>query len=285
MTEGTLAGRLLRAAERVRGLGAQIEAARVRHRSVDVAVRAVERDSEIGGSLLAGAIAYRLFVFLLPFALFLVGGLGIYADVTEQEPDELAEDVGITRAVAEQLASAANDTARWWLVLVSIPVLAYAIGQLYRSLAIVHALAYERSGRGARIAPRSVGLFGAAVLAQLVVVNVIGFAGERTPVGALLGALLAVALLTALWVGVSARLPHGSATWRERLPGAVLYAAGTVVLYLLNAIVIEWLIEAREDTYGALGAAAALLFSMYLLGRLIVAAAVLNAVAAEVRKP
>jgi uncharacterized BrkB/YihY/UPF0761 family membrane protein len=40
---------------------------------------------------------------------------------------------------------------------------------------------------------------------------------------------------------------------------------------------IGWLIDERQDSYGALGAAAALLFSMYLTGRLIVGAAVLNA--------
>ena len=50
----------------------------------------------------------------------------------------------------------------------------------------------------------------------------------------------------------------------------MLYGVGTLALYLFNALVIGWLIEEREDSYGALGAAAALLFSMYLTGRLIV---------------
>ena len=81
MAGRTLAGRTLAAAERVRILREQIEEARARHRSVDIGLATVERDSEIGGSLLAGALAYRLFVFLLPFAVFLVVGLGLYADV------------------------------------------------------------------------------------------------------------------------------------------------------------------------------------------------------------
>ena len=45
--------------------------------------------------------------------------------------------------------------------------------------------------------------------------------------------------------------------------------------------VIGWLIEERQDSYGALGAAAALLFSMYLIGRLVVTSAVLNATVAR----
>jgi uncharacterized BrkB/YihY/UPF0761 family membrane protein len=54
-----------------------------------------------------------------------------------------------------------------------------------------------------------------------------------------------------------------------------------VAIYLFNALFIGWLIQERQDSYGALGAAAALLFSLYLTGRLIVAAAVLNATIAR----
>ena len=43
-----------------------VEAARRRHRSLDLAFDVVERDSTIGGGMLGGALAYRLFVFLLP---------------------------------------------------------------------------------------------------------------------------------------------------------------------------------------------------------------------------
>jgi uncharacterized BrkB/YihY/UPF0761 family membrane protein len=280
----TIGARLLRAAERVRILREQIQAARTRHRSVDIGLAAVERDSEIGGSLLAGAIAYRLFVFLLPFSLFLVAGLGLYSNATDREADDLAEDVGVTGAIAEQLATAASDTARWWVVVITVPVLAYVLGQLFRSFAIVHALAYERSGRGTRVEPRSVGLFGAAIVAQVVVVNLVGALYERSLSSMLLGVPVAVVALAAIWIGVSALFPHGTATRWARLPGALLYGIGALLLYLFDALLIGWLIESRVDTYGALGAAAALLFSMYLAGRLIVAAAVLNAtVAARAR--
>jgi uncharacterized BrkB/YihY/UPF0761 family membrane protein len=276
----SIGARLLRAAERVRILGEQIESARARHRSVDIGLAAVERDSEIGGSLLAGAIAYRLFVFVLPFSLFIVAGLGLYSNATDQEADDLAEEVGVTRVIAEQLATAASDTARWWVVVVTVPILAYALGQLFRSFAIVHALAYARSGRGTRVEPRSVGLFGAAIVAQVVVVNLVGALYERSLLAMLLGTPFAVVTLAALWIGVTELLPHGSATGRERIPGAVLYGVGTLVLYVFDALLIGWLVESREDTYGALGAAAALLFSMYLTGRLVVGAAVLNAAVA-----
>src|SRR4029453_13874008 len=138
---------------------------------VAVAFATIERDSEIGGSLLAGALAYRLFVFLLPFAVFAVVGLGIYADATDRSTADVAGEIGMTRIIATQVASAASDSARWWVLIVSVPILAYAVGQLYRSIAIVHALAYEGSGRALKLVPRSIGLFALAVLGQVAVVN------------------------------------------------------------------------------------------------------------------
>jgi membrane protein len=265
----------------VRILREQIEEARAQHRSVDIGLAAVERDSEIGGSLLAGALAYRLFVFLLPFAVFLVVGLGVYADATDQSTATVADELGVTQVIAREIAVAANDSARWWVLVVSIPILAYAIGQLYRSVSIVHALAYEGSGRAVKIKPRSIGLFGLAVLGLVAASNVAGALGRDSALGWLLGVPFAVAATAALWLGASELFPHGTSSRGQRLPGAFLYAVGNVGIYLFNALFISWLIQERQDSYGALGAAAALLFSLYLTGRLVVAAAVLNATVAR----
>ena len=77
--EPTVARRLARWLERARILQARVDAARADHSSIDLGFSVVERDSSIGGGLLAGALAYRLFVLLLPSSLLLVSGLGLYA--------------------------------------------------------------------------------------------------------------------------------------------------------------------------------------------------------------
>jgi hypothetical protein len=51
---------------------------------------------------------YRLFVFLLPLALFLVAGIGVYADTTEQSPSEVASRSGLTGLIAKEVAAAAT---------------------------------------------------------------------------------------------------------------------------------------------------------------------------------
>jgi hypothetical protein len=73
--------RLALAPRRVRTLREQIEQARVHSGPLDSALATIARDSEIGGPILAGAVASRLFVFGLPLGFFLVSGLGVLARV------------------------------------------------------------------------------------------------------------------------------------------------------------------------------------------------------------
>ena len=88
--EPTVAGRIARWTERARIVRAGVEAARADHTTVDFGFKLVERDSSIGGGLLAGALAYRLFVLLLPSALLFVSGLGLYADTVDKSPGTVA---------------------------------------------------------------------------------------------------------------------------------------------------------------------------------------------------
>src|SRR5437867_4226823 len=173
--EPTVAGRLARWIERARILHARIEASRSRHDSVDLGFRLVERDSTIGGGLLAGALAYRLFVVLLPSALLSVAGLGLYAGAVYESPSAVAKDAGLHGLIASQVASAASSGARWLLFLVMVPTVMYAIVKLYRSIAIVFAIAWYGSGRGVRISAKGVEVFTAALVVHLVAVEVVGW--------------------------------------------------------------------------------------------------------------
>ena len=60
------------------------------------------------------------------------------------------------------------------------------------------------------------------------------------------------------------------------LPGAVLVAAGMVVLQFLTVYFFSRYIEDKTETYGAIGASLAILFWAYLLGRLVVTSAFLE---------
>jgi uncharacterized BrkB/YihY/UPF0761 family membrane protein len=99
-----------------------------------------------------------------------------------------------------------------------------------------------------------------------------------------LSALVGYTALTgAAWHALSLELPHGDAPWTALLPGALLFGAGLLTVSLFNVYVTTRLVENRADTYGALGVAAALLFSLVLVGRVVVVAAELNALLARRR--
>jgi uncharacterized BrkB/YihY/UPF0761 family membrane protein len=279
----TLARRLGLAFERSRALRARLEGARSRSRLLDASVQVAERDADIGGGILAGALAYRLFLFLLPLAFLLVAALGLASKWFAASPFEVSRQVGVVGLVTQEVADSARSGAGWWVALVAVVALAYATRVLYRAVAIVHSLAWQRSAAAAKAGIPSTRMFALGIAAQLVLTAATG--PLRPPVGlenavVLLGYLVAIAVV---WLIMTLRLPHGGAGWQALLPGAGLYAVGLLLVHVFNVYVLARLHESRSSTYGSLGAAAALLLGFFFLGRLIVATAVLNATLFERR--
>jgi membrane protein len=275
--EPTVAGRLARWTQRARILRERTESARSRHSSLDLGFSLVERDSSIGGGLLAGALAYRLFVLLLPTTLLFVSGLGLYAGTVEESPAKVAAKAGLHGLIASQVASTASSGARGIVFIVMVPAVLYATAKLYRALAIVHAIVWHGSGRAARMTPRGVGLLGAALVLTLVAAEIVGWVRRSDQLGGLTALLAYVALVGGAWLVVSMQLPHRDVRWAAFLPGAALFGAGALFINVFNVYVTTRLVEDRANTYGALGIATALLFSLVLVGRLMVVSAELNA--------
>ncbi len=275
--EPTLAGRLARWLERARILRTRIEASRARHAYIDVGFDVVERDASIGGGLLAGALAYRLFVLLLPSSLLFVSGLGLYADAVDKSPTEAVKDAGLHGLIASEVASTASGRARSIVFIVMVPVVLYATITLYRATAKVHAIVWQGSGRGVRISPAGVSLFAAALLLQLLAVEIVGWIRRGDQFGGIAALIVFVVLGGGAWLAVSTQLPHRDVRWTALVPGALMFGVGLLFINVFNVYVTTRLVQGRADTYGALGIAAALLFSLVLVGRLVVGSAELNA--------
>jgi uncharacterized BrkB/YihY/UPF0761 family membrane protein len=278
----TLLRRLTLLLDRSRALRGRLEAARSRWRLLDVSFEVIERDSDIGGGILAGALAYRLFVFFLPLAFLLVAALGLLSQWFDVSPQEIGRDVGVVSLVTKEVAASSRSGAGWWVALVAAVALAYVTSVLHRAVAVVHALAWQRSAAAAKT-ERSLGVFVLGLATQLVLTA--GTGPLRPPTG-LENILVLIAYplaIGAVWLGMSLRLPHGAAGWRDLLPGAALYGVGLLVIHIFNVYILDRLHESRSSTYGALGSAAAVLLAFFFIGRLIVATAVLNATLFERR--
>jgi uncharacterized BrkB/YihY/UPF0761 family membrane protein len=273
--EPTVAGRLARWIER--RLQTRADAARARHASIDVGFSLVEHDSSIGGGLLAGALAYRLFVLLLPISLLLVTGLGLYADSVDKSPSTVAKEAGLHGLIASEVSHTASGRARGEVFLLMIPAVLYALVALYRAIAKVHAIAWHGSGRGVRITPRGLGVFGGALLVQVFTSEIVGWIRRGNQLGGLAALLVYVVLIGGAWLAVSLQLPHREVRWPALVPGAVLFGIGLLLVNAFNVYVTTRLVQGRVDTYGALGIATAVLFSLGLVGRLMVVSPELNA--------
>jgi uncharacterized BrkB/YihY/UPF0761 family membrane protein len=267
--------------EHGRRLGASAEAARSRHSTVDFGFRLFERDASIGGGLLAGALAYRLFVLLLPTALLFVSGLGLYADAADKSTSEAASEAGLHGLIASQVASASASNAGWLVFLLIVPAVLYATVTLYRALAIVHGIVWQGSGRGARATPRGIGMLFGALLLVIAAAQIVGWIRRHDQLGGLTALLVYLVLAGGAWLLVSLQLPHHDVRWHALLPGAALVGVGLLFVNVFNVYVTTRLVEGRADTYGALGIATALLLSLVIVGRLMVVSAELNALLAR----
>ena len=255
-----------------------IEARRADSASIDTALKAVERDAQTGGGVLAAAVAFRLFMFLVPYAFVMVTGFGLASTTAGQSPNDAARSAGISGLLASAITSTstlslANRIAA--LVLGGI-ALAFTARSLIRVLWVVHRLIW-----GVRPS-RTPSLWAVPVLVGVVSV-LFGLADLVAWLGSLSLALRLVALLVtivasgAAWYLASWWMPREECAWWALLPGAVIVGLGVGVLHLLTLTYVAHVVTRKSSLYGAIGIALALLLWTYFAGRLLTASIAANA--------
>jgi uncharacterized BrkB/YihY/UPF0761 family membrane protein len=258
----------------------QLEAARPRHRTIDVAFVSIERDSAAAGSVLAAAVAFRIFLFLVPYVFVLVYGFGLFSSATGDDPRDIAAKAGIAGLLASTIEVSADQSlfSRLVIFLVAVYALFTTARTLLKVLSCVHALAWQMPP------PRRMKLTKPAlwtivlVTLALVLVQAINWLRDQSFIAGLGAEILFIAVPAGVWLLISMRFfVHApDAGWRDLLPGAVLVGVGVQVLHFITVYWITHLLESKSETYGAIGAALAILFWAYLLGRILAASAVLN---------
>lgn len=278
---GRMRARLLAWAERATTWGPLAPVA-------EVGWRTLRRDASIGGSVLGAALAYRIFIWLLPLAFILVIALGVAADTSDQDTGALVKDAGLTGFIARSIASSAQKTHGWGAVLALISalvVLLYQTSALLRAARAVTALAWRLPVQPVRRPARATLLFLCWILAFTGVAAsapalrvALGFPVDLISTLAVYTALPVLYLALSWWL-----LPHASGSWFELVPGSILFGTAITLIGLFNALFLFPWLAGKQATYGVLGVAAGLLFSFFLFGRAVELAAALNAELAETR--
>lgn len=254
------------------------ELERSRHASVDALFDTVDRDVEVGGGIIAGALAYQLFIWMLPFALVCVAGLGVGAGAASTSPEAAAKSVGLAGLVSSSVESAAKDSARWYALLIGVPILFLATRSVLRTLIGAHRLVWtDLRAAAPRPTLGATTRLLALVLCFFLVTGAASAGRAWSPGPGVVVSLIAIAPYTGIWLLISLRLPHRDSGWRSLAPGALLFGAGVELLQLVAAYFIAPMSLNKQGTYGALGMAAGVLLGLYLFSRLVIAAADLNA--------
>jgi uncharacterized BrkB/YihY/UPF0761 family membrane protein len=259
----------------------QLEAARPRHRTIDVAFVSIERDTAAAGSVLAAAVAFRIFLFLVPYVFVLVYGFGLFSSATGSDPRDVAAKAGIVGLLASTIDVAADQSlvTRITVFVVALYALFSTSRTLLKVLAVVHALAWQlRPPRRLKLTKPALLLI-VLVTAAIALVQLINWMRDRSFIAGLSAEILFIAVPAGAWLVVSLRffVHPPEAGWRDLLPGALLVGVGVQVLHFVTVYWITHLLSSKSETYGAIGAALAILFWAYLLGRILAASAVLNA--------
>lgn len=256
-----------------------LESRRPSNRWIDAAFSTFERDVTSGGGVLAAALAFRLFIFLVPFVFVVITAFPFIGDASNQSPRQLADSFGMAGLVANAIKSA-NDLSFWSrlsLLVAGLIALVLASRSLVRVLRITHGLAWH-----ARVPKLRRPTLAAVVLIGSILGIVLFGAWtnklqDRVGVIGLAPMILAGAALVAVWTFVQYHLPRADVHWKKLVPGSILVAVGVEGLQIVTVVWFTRYIENKSETYGAIGAALAILLWAYFLGRIVVSGAMLNA--------
>jgi len=266
----------------------RVRAARVRDRALEFAprapgyhhaLRALRHDQRHGGGLLAGALAFRLFGALLPLALLSAVLLGYAQTVDDASTKEAGKAVGIAPAVLSSVAESSrlSGGTRWTVALFALIALVWSAMSAARAIRAAYSVAWSGGvTRVARPLPAALVLIAAIFGIIAVVAGARWARSELGPTGVLI-ASAAVVPYFAIWLGVSYLLPHADAPLKALIPGALLVGLGMEVIHVGTVLFVAGRIEHASATYGSFGAAFTLLVWLYVVSRVIVASAMLNA--------
>jgi uncharacterized BrkB/YihY/UPF0761 family membrane protein len=255
-----------------------LRARRQRSAIIDAGFEIQELDVHVGGGILAGAVAFRMFLFFVPFVYIVFTIFDAVARAAADNPNEAANAVGITGVLASAVVGP-SDLSTWSQILLGLGAafaLVLTANNLVKTFYVVHWLIW----RIPRVKPRGyvpiVVVLGIAL--ALTAIALLADALRRTGIFGTIGALVVIfAVAFLMWWWVSYQLPHAPTSSRALIPGAVFMAIGVEILEAVTGFWFGPLVARKSHTYGAVGIALAVLLWVYILGRVMVGAAGVNA--------
>lgn len=245
----------------------------------DVGTRVIGRHVDATGSMMAGYLAYRLFLLLLPLAVIVVALAGFDQTASASTSEHLRLGEALTGVIAQ----AGADAQRSRVPLLATGLVAFAIaawgllGALQYTAAAAWQIPTRRFPGKGRVFVRlaaSLLVFGGVLYISLIVRRAGLWAGMAGSLANTVGAFVG-------FVGLGWILPRRCKEWFWLLPGAAVSAVGYLAIQAVAAFYLPGKLSNASATYGALGITLTLLTYLFLVGGLLWFVQVVNAVVWE----
>jgi len=228
--------------------------------------------------VLAAAVAFRLFMFLVPYAFVMVTGFGLASTAAGQNPGDAARSAGISGLFATAVSSTSTPSLANRLI--ALVVGGFALALTARSLVgvlwVVHRLIW-------RVQPtRKPTPWAPLILVGFVTVlfglaDLFAWIGSQSLGLRVLAFFLTILVSGGAWFLASWLLPRDDCALWALLPGALIVGVGVGVLQILTITYVVHVVTRKSALYGAIGIALALLLWTYFAGRLLTASIAANA--------
>jgi uncharacterized BrkB/YihY/UPF0761 family membrane protein len=242
---------------------------------------ALEREAAAGGDLLAGGVAYRLFFWLVAFGLLLAAIVSFWVTSDESSAEHAATSFGLAGAAAQSALDAIQNGSRaqWYFAVTGAGLIVYFGISAERALNVAFRLAWAQGAASRRASPllRSLCFSGLAATGFALSVGTRWITRHGGDLRLVLGLLVYFAVEIAFVAWVMTLMPHANATLRALIPGAAVVAVGIELMHILVVLYLAPKLSRSPSLYGALGGATVVMLWLYLIARLLVLAAFLNA--------
>jgi uncharacterized BrkB/YihY/UPF0761 family membrane protein len=266
--------------KKIGGTRDSLESRRSTSRLIDIGFHAYEGNRRIPASLLAGALAARIVIYIIPFMVLAVVATGLYSDAYNTDPVETARDAGMPGLLAEAVEDSTQASRGFkTLTLLGMSLVtiwtADSLAKLVRWIhALVWATPMERPRRRWMLPVAVIGLSIASLISSRT-----GLAAQTWTAAIRVSELvLEMVVLSGIWLLVSRHLPHVPAArgWRPFLPGAVLIGAATIGMKAAMVLYFAPRAVALAERYDEVATAMVVLTWGYWVAFVIVFSAVLN---------
>jgi uncharacterized BrkB/YihY/UPF0761 family membrane protein len=282
--EGRSKALVARARERAKAEQVRFTALRNKYQDrplVDVALQTSRRDSDIAGTVVGSALAFRLFLFFVPLLLLIVGLAGFLASWVDA--DDAADQAGISGGLADQIRSAFDQpgSTRWAAVLLGLVGIVSTGRTLSKVMVASSSLAWRlptTTKASLKVIGGLVGLIAAIGLVAALMNRVRAEFGLGV-MGVSFLAVLAAYVLG--WLAISTLLPRATSDPGVLLPGAVLVGATLTGMQVASQVYLPSRIGRASELYGAVGTTIVTLGWFFIAGRVMVVSMCLSAVVHE----